>query len=122
MNLRLLQKRFLYLEGYKVNYDKVLTADNHQWFVCISYSGTRRYVDIATLKTTESKPQENRVFGNLTINNQTSNGFDVVVTNVSGGGKEVKEVRVPIWSDKMAKTTLHGIMLINNQMEATRFM
>ena len=87
-------------KGYKVNYDKVLTADNHQWISYISYSGTRRYVDIATLKTTESKPQENRVSGNLTINNQTSNGFDVVVTNVSGGGKTVQEVRVPIWSDK----------------------
>ena len=87
-------------KGYKVNYDKVLTADNHQWISYISYSGTRRYVDIAALKPTESKPQENRVSGNLTINNQTSNGFDVVVTNVSGGGKTVQEVRVPIWSDK----------------------
>ena len=87
-------------KGYKVNYDKVLTADNHQWISYISYSGTRRYVDIAALKATESKPQENRVSGNLTINNQTSNGFDVVVTNVSGGGKAVQEVRVPIWSDK----------------------
>ena len=87
-------------KGYKVNYDKVLTADNHQWISYISYSGTRRYVDIATLKATESKPQENRISGNLTINNQTSNGFDVVVTNVSGGGKVVQEVRVPIWSDK----------------------
>ena len=93
-------------KGYKVNYDKVLTADNHQWISYISYSGTRRYVDIATLKTTESKPQENRVFGNLTINNQTSNGFDVVVTNVSGGGKEVKEVRVPVWSDKNGQDDL----------------
>ena len=93
-------------KGYKVNYDKVLTAYNHQWISYISYSGTRRYVDIATLKTTESKPQENRVSGNLTINNQTSNGFDVVVTNVSGGGKEVQEVRVPIWSDKNGQDDL----------------
>ena len=93
-------------KGYKVNYDKVLTADNHQWISYVSYSGTRRYVDIATLKATESKPQENRVSGNLTINNQTSNGFDVVVTNVSGGGKEVKEVRVPIWSDKNGQDDL----------------
>ena len=93
-------------KGYKVNYDKVLTADNHQWISYISYSGTRRYVDIATLKTTESKPQENRVSGNLTINNQTSNGFDVVVTNVSGGGKTVREVRVPIWSDKNGQDDL----------------
>ena len=93
-------------KGYKVNYDKVLTADNHQWISYISYSGTRRYVDIATLKATEPKPQENRVSGNLTINNQTSNGFDVVVTNVSGGDKEVKEVRVPIWSDKNGQDDL----------------
>ena len=93
-------------KGYKVNYDKVLTADNHQWISYISYSGTRRYVDIATLKTTGSQPQENRVSGNLTINNQTSNGFDVVVTNVSGGGKEVQEVRVPIWSDKNGQDDL----------------
>ena len=93
-------------KGYKVNYDKVLTADNHQWLSYISYSGTRRYVDIATLKTNESKPQENRVSGKLTINNQTSNGFDVVVTNVSGGGKAVQEVRVPIWSDKNGQDDL----------------
>ena len=93
-------------KGYKVNYDKVLTADNHQWISYVSYSGTRRYVDIATLKATESKPQENRVSGNLTINNQTSNGFDVVVTNVSGGGKTVQEVRVPVWSDKNGQDDL----------------
>ena len=93
-------------KGYKVNYDKVLTADNHQWISYISYSGTRRYVDIAALKPTESKPQENRVSGNLTINNQTSNGFDVVVTNVSGGGKAVQEVRVPVWSDKNGQDDL----------------
>ena len=93
-------------KGYKVNYDKVLTADNHQWISYISYSGTRRYVDIATLKATESKPQENRVSGDLTISNQTSNGFDVVVTNVSGGGKTVQEVRVPIWSDKNGQDDL----------------
>uniref|UniRef100_UPI0026717E51 SH3 domain-containing protein n=1 Tax=Streptococcus vestibularis TaxID=1343 RepID=UPI0026717E51 len=93
-------------KGYKVNYDKVLTADNHQWISYISYSGTRRYVDIAPLKATESKPQENRVSGNLTINNQTSNGFDVVVTNVLGGGKTVQEVRVPIWSDKNGQDDL----------------
>ena len=42
----------------------------------------------------------------MTISNQTSNGFDVVVTNVSGGGKEVKEVRVPIWSDKNGQDDL----------------
>ncbi|MFR2063088.1 MAG: GBS Bsp-like repeat-containing protein [Streptococcus sp.] len=41
----------------------------------------------------------------------------MVVTNVSGGGKEVKEVRVPIWSDKNGQMMLYGIMLINSQMD-----
>ena len=58
-------------------------------------NGKRTYIT-----ETKAKVPESQVTGNLTINNQTSNGFDVVVTNVSGGGKAVQEVRVPIWSDK----------------------
>ena len=57
--------------------------------------GKRTYIT----ETTATVP-ETQVTGNLTITNQTSNGFDVVVTDVSGGGKTVQEVRVPIWSDK----------------------
>ena len=63
--------------------------------------GKRTYIT----ETTATVP-ESQVAGELTITNQTSNGFDVVVTNVSGGGKEVKEVRVPIWSDKNGQDDL----------------
>ena len=63
--------------------------------------GKRTYIT----ETTATVP-ESQVTGKLTITNQTSNGFDVVVTNVSGGGKEVKEVRVPIWSDKNGQDDL----------------
>ncbi|MFR4844732.1 MAG: SH3 domain-containing protein [Streptococcus sp.] len=58
-------------KGYKVNYDKVLTADNHQWISYISYSGTRRYVDIATLKLLSLSHKKTVFLSNLTINNQT---------------------------------------------------
>ena len=64
-------------------------------------NGNRTYIT----ETTATVP-ESQVTGNLTIMGQTSNGFDVVVTNVSGGGKEVKEVRVPIWSDKNGQDDL----------------
>ena len=64
-------------------------------------NGKRTYIT----ETTATVP-ESQVAGELTITNQTSNGFDVVVTNVSGGGKEVKEVRVPIWSDKNGQDDL----------------
>ena len=67
-------------------------------------NGKRTY--ITETKATVPQSTESQVTGKLTINNQTSNGFDVVVTNVSGGGKEVKEVRVPIWSDKNGQDDL----------------
>ena len=63
--------------------------------------GKRTYIT----ETTATVP-ESQVAGELTITNQTSNGFDVVVTNVSGGGKTVQEVRVPIWSDKNGQDDL----------------
>ena len=67
-------------------------------------NGKRTY--ITETKATVPQSTESQVTGKLTISNQTSNGFDVVVTNVSGGGKEVKEVRVPVWSDKNGQDDL----------------
>ncbi|MBS7138151.1 MAG: SH3 domain-containing protein, partial [Streptococcus sp.] len=46
-----------YDKGMTVNYDKVLTADGHQWLSYVTASGARRYVDIATVKATETKPE-----------------------------------------------------------------
>ena len=46
-----------YDKGMSVNYDKVLTADGHQWLSYMTASGARRYVDIATVKATETKPE-----------------------------------------------------------------
>ena len=64
-------------------------------------NGNRTYIT-----ETKATVPESQVTGKLTISNQTSNGFDVVVTNVSGGGKTVQEVRVPIWSDKNGQDDL----------------
>ena len=46
-----------YDKGMSVNYDKVLTADGHTWLSYMTASGARRYVDIATVKATETKPE-----------------------------------------------------------------
>ncbi|HEL2383103.1 TPA: SH3 domain-containing protein, partial [Streptococcus suis] len=40
--------------GDKVNYDKKLKSDGHQWISYVSYNGTRRYVDLG--KVTSSAP------------------------------------------------------------------
>ena len=90
--------------SYKVHVDKAShKGDAGTYSVHLYYmlDGKRTYITETTAKVPETQ-----VTGKLTISNQTSNGFDVVVTNVSGGGKEVKEVRVPIWSDKNGQDDL----------------
>ncbi|MDU5046546.1 LD-carboxypeptidase LdcB/DacB, partial [Streptococcus sp.] len=93
--------------SYKVHVDTAShKGDAGTYSVHLYYmlNGKRTY--ITETKATVPQSTESQVTGKLTISNQTSNGFDVVVTNVSGGGKEVKEVRVPIWSDKNGQDDL----------------
>ena len=89
---------FTFARGEKIRYDKVLDADHHQWISYVSYSGTRRYIPIATL-TNEEAPKPVQVTGTIHIENKTSQGFDVVVTNVSST-KGVKTVKLPVWSSQ----------------------
>ena len=89
---------FTFAKGERIRYDKVLDADHHQWISYVSYSGTRRYIPIATL-TNEEAPKPVQVTGTIHIENKTSQGFDVVVTNVSST-KGVKTVKLPVWSSQ----------------------
>ncbi|PRT71856.1 signal peptide protein [Streptococcus anginosus] len=89
---------FTFARGERIRYDKVLDADHHQWISYVSYSGTRRYIPIATL-TNEEAPKSVQVTGTIHIENKTSQGFDVVVTNVSST-KGVKTVKLPVWSSQ----------------------
>ncbi|MCY7223922.1 GBS Bsp-like repeat-containing protein [Streptococcus anginosus] len=89
---------FTFAKGERIRYDKVLDADDHQWISYISYSGTRRYIPIATL-TNEETPKHVQVTGTIHIENKTSQGFDVVVTDVSST-KGVKTVKLPVWSSQ----------------------
>ncbi|BBD21953.1 LD-carboxypeptidase LdcB/DacB [Streptococcus constellatus] len=89
---------FTFARGERIRYDKVLDADHHQWISYVSYSGTRRYIPIATL-TNEETPKPVQVTGTIHIENKTSQGFDVVVTNVSSTNG-VKTVKLPIWSSQ----------------------
>ena len=89
---------FTFARGERIRYDKVLDADHHQWISYVSYSGTRRYIPITTL-TNEEAPKPVQVTGTIHIENKTSQGFDVVVTNVSST-KGVKTVKLPVWSSQ----------------------
>ncbi|HFI0175585.1 TPA: SH3 domain-containing protein, partial [Streptococcus suis] len=101
--------QFTFEKGDKVNYDKVVKADNHQWISYVSFSGTRRYVDLGQMSgstvvnTVTEKPVEApkvaQPTGQLTIQNQTATSFEVEVSNVSDS-KGIKAIKVPVWADK----------------------
>ena len=84
-----------YDKGMSVNYDKVVQADGHQWLSYVSYAGNRRYVPVASLAPVVAKSS-----GKITISNLTSQGFDVIISDVTSGGRKIQEVVVPVWSVK----------------------
>ncbi|WP_195405592.1 SH3 domain-containing protein, partial [Streptococcus constellatus] len=76
--------QFTFNRGDSVNYDKVLENDGYQWISYISYSGMRRYAAVTKLaQPAPQRPAQSQVTGTIHIENKTSQGFDVVVTNVS---------------------------------------
>ncbi|WP_070043528.1 LD-carboxypeptidase LdcB/DacB [Streptococcus agalactiae] len=107
--------QFNFYKGEGINYDTVMISDSHNWISYISYSGTRRYVDLGKVEIREvSKPttanqtkangesnvsskSEIKVFGKILIENKTAQGFDVVISNVSSS-EDIVDVRVPVWS------------------------
>ena len=84
-----------YDAGMSVNYDKIVSGDGYQWLSYLSYNGNRRYVAVAKLAQQESKPS-----GTINIENLSNLGFDVHITNVSGGDKAIQSVSVPVWTAK----------------------
>ena len=84
-----------YDAGMSVNYDKIVTGDGYQWLSYLSYNGNRRYVAVAKFVQQESKPS-----GTINIENLSNLGFDVHITNVSGGDKAIQGVSVPVWTAK----------------------
>ena len=84
-----------YVAGMSVNYDKIVSGDGYQWLSYLSYNGNRRYVSVAKLDQQEIKPS-----GTINIENLSNLGFDVHITNVSGGDKAIQSVSVPVWTAK----------------------
>ena len=82
-----------YDAGMSVNYDKIVSGDGYQWLSYLSFNGNRRYVAVAKLAQQESKPS-----GTINIENLSNLGFDVHITNVSGGDKAIQGVSVPVWT------------------------
>ncbi|EHJ53353.1 SH3 domain-containing protein [Streptococcus macacae] len=96
--------QFSFYKGDQVYYDKVLNADNHQWLSYISYSGIRRYVLIGE-SAAPAKPSAIKVSGKITIQNKSSQQFDVVISEVSSN-QGLRTVLVPVWSEENGQDDL----------------
>lgn len=93
---------FAFQKGEKVRYDQVLSADNHQRISYVSYSGTRRFIPIAELKTAAPVT---KTTGTLSIQEEENGDFNVIVSNVSDSNG-IKEVKVPVWSSQQNQDDL----------------
>ena len=105
-----------YVAGMSVNYDKIVSGDGYQWLSYLSYNGNRRYVAVAKLAQQESKPS-----GTINIENLSNLGFDVHITNVSGGDKAIQGVSVPVWTAKDGQDDLVWHQASRQSMVATGF-
>lgn len=81
--------------GDRIFYDQVLSEDGYQWISYKSYSGQRRYAAIQKLTPTVVQ----KLSGKINIQNVSSQGFEVLVTDVSDPNGVVT-VKVPVWTDK----------------------
>lgn len=81
--------------GDRIFYDQVLSEDGYQWISYKSYSGQRRYAAIQKLTPTAVQ----KLSGKINIQNVSSQGFEVLVTDVSDPNGVVT-VKLPVWTDK----------------------
>lgn len=93
--------RGFYEVGERVNYDRVVESDHQVWLSYINYSGSRSYVAVKSLTPATPPAPSRPTTGTIQIQNKNSQtgDFDVVITNVYHAAG-VREVQVPVWSDK----------------------
>ncbi len=89
---------FHFNRGEKIFYDRVLETDGYQWISYVSYSGTRRYIPLASLPQAVAKPQsDSQRSGSISFSDQADGNFRVIVSNVSDS-KGIRQVKVPVWT------------------------
>ena len=90
-----------YDKGMSVNYDKVMTADGHEWISYISFSGNRRYIAIGQTKADAQPTVAKKVSASVSIENVDSQKgrYDVVIKDVVAPDG-LNYVVVPTWTDK----------------------
>ncbi|HFZ6538656.1 TPA: SH3 domain-containing protein [Streptococcus agalactiae] len=96
-------------KGDRIFYDQILTIEGNQWLSYKSFNGVRRFVLLgkaSSVEKTEDKekvsPQPQALItktGRLTISNETTTGFDILITNIKDDNG-IAAVKVPVWTEQ----------------------
>ncbi|WP_424554912.1 SH3 domain-containing protein [Streptococcus agalactiae] len=101
--------QFTLNKGDQVFYDQILTTEGNQWLSYKSFNGVRRFVLLGKASSVEkidnkekTSPQpQARISktGRLSISNETTTGFDILITNIKDDNG-IAAVKVPVWTEQ----------------------
>lgn len=96
-------------KGYRIFYDQILTIEGNQWLSYKSFNGVRRFVLLGKASSVEKTEDKEKVSpqpqaritktGRLTIYNETTTGFDILITNIKDDNG-IAAVKVPVWTEQ----------------------
>ena len=92
-----------YDAGMSVNYDKIVSGDGYQW---LFFTSVTMATAVIALANSLNKKANQAVLSILKIS--LTSGFDVRITNVSGGEKSYQRRGFPVWTARTAKMILYG--------------
>ena len=96
-------------KGDRIFYDQILTIEVNQWLSYKSFNGVRRFVLLGKASSVEKTEDKEKVSpqpqaritktGRLTISNETTTGFDILITNIKDDNG-IAAVKVPVWTEQ----------------------
>ncbi|HEN8948990.1 TPA: SH3 domain-containing protein [Streptococcus agalactiae] len=96
-------------KGDRIFYDQILTIEGNQWLSYKSFNGVRRFVLLGKVSSVEKTEDKEKVSpqpqaritktGRLTISNETTTGFDILITNIKDDNG-IAAVKVPVWTEQ----------------------
>ncbi|HGL8708413.1 TPA: SH3 domain-containing protein [Streptococcus agalactiae] len=101
--------QFTFDKGDRIFYDQILTIEGNQWLSYKSFNGVRRFVLLGKASSVEKTEDKEKVSpqpqaritktGRLTISNETTTGFDILITNIKDDNG-IAAVKVPVWTEQ----------------------
>ncbi|HFU7318624.1 TPA: SH3 domain-containing protein [Streptococcus agalactiae] len=96
-------------KGDRIFYDQILTIEGNQCLSYKSFNGVRRFVLLGKASSVEKTEDKEKVSpqpqaritktGRLTISNETTTGFDILITNIKDDNG-IAAVKVPVWTEQ----------------------